>query len=239
MRRSDAATARTHLKPDIPARACARECVAIHVRPHAANTLSRLHDAKMLRSINRLLVSPLSRRSSRLLELVRAKSSAASRGQTSFCLKGRRWVATLGTVGSGKKSELCPMRCCRRGPQQRGGPVGTANCSRHTNPYRRRSTRFREASRLRRSELGVHHHFSAQYLHQYANGMASREDHRRKSNGEQFTCVATLAMAHPSAAIGKAIGSAKARCPNEREALAERSGPSAPDILSRLRAARI
>lgn len=52
-------------------------------------------------------------------------------------------------------------------------------------------------SRLRRSELGVHHHFSAQYLHQYANEMAWREDHRRKANGEQFNCVAKLAMAHP------------------------------------------
>ena len=52
-------------------------------------------------------------------------------------------------------------------------------------------------SRLRRSELGVHHHFSPQYLHQYAGEMAWREDHRRKSNGEQYACVTKLALQHP------------------------------------------
>jgi transposase-like protein len=52
-------------------------------------------------------------------------------------------------------------------------------------------------SRIRRSELGVHHHFSAQYLHQYAGEMAWREDHRRKSNGEQYNCVLKLSLAHP------------------------------------------
>jgi transposase-like protein len=52
-------------------------------------------------------------------------------------------------------------------------------------------------SRLRRSELGVHHHFSAHYLHQYAAEMAWREDHRRVANGEQFKKVAGAAMAHP------------------------------------------
>ena len=52
-------------------------------------------------------------------------------------------------------------------------------------------------ARLRRSELGVHHHFSPDYLHQYACEMAWREDHRRKSNGEQYRCVAMLALSHP------------------------------------------
>ena len=52
-------------------------------------------------------------------------------------------------------------------------------------------------SRLRRSELGVHHHFSPQYLHQYALEMAWREDRRRVSNGEQYVMVATAAAAHP------------------------------------------
>jgi transposase-like protein len=52
-------------------------------------------------------------------------------------------------------------------------------------------------ARLRRSELGVHHHFSPQYLHQYAGEMAWREDHRRVSNGEQYACVTKLALAHP------------------------------------------
>lgn len=50
-------------------------------------------------------------------------------------------------------------------------------------------------SRLRRSEMGIHHHISGPYLARYAAEMAWREDHRRKSTGEQFRCVATLAMA--------------------------------------------
>lgn len=52
-------------------------------------------------------------------------------------------------------------------------------------------------SRLRRSELGVHHHFSAQYLDQFASEMAWREDNRRKPNGEQFNLLIDAAMAHP------------------------------------------
>lgn len=50
-------------------------------------------------------------------------------------------------------------------------------------------------SRLRRSEIGTHHHISGPYLARYAAEMAWREDHRRKSNGEQMRCVATLALA--------------------------------------------
>jgi len=36
-------------------------------------------------------------------------------------------------------------------------------------------------SRLRRAEIGTHHHISGKDLHQYANEMAWREDHRRGS----------------------------------------------------------
>lgn len=50
-------------------------------------------------------------------------------------------------------------------------------------------------SRLRRSEIGIHHHISGPYLARYAAEMAWREDHRRKATGEQFGCIATLAMA--------------------------------------------
>lgn len=52
-------------------------------------------------------------------------------------------------------------------------------------------------ARLRRAEFGVHHHFSPQYLHQYASEMAWREDNRRRSNGEQYRTVAALALQHP------------------------------------------
>jgi transposase-like protein len=51
-------------------------------------------------------------------------------------------------------------------------------------------------ARLRRSEIGVHHYISGPYLDRYAAEMAWREDHRRKDNGEQFRCVATLALAN-------------------------------------------
>lgn len=51
-------------------------------------------------------------------------------------------------------------------------------------------------SRLRRAEVGTHHHISGRYLQTYANEMAWREDHRRVSNGEQFELVVSAVMAH-------------------------------------------
>jgi transposase-like protein len=51
-------------------------------------------------------------------------------------------------------------------------------------------------SRLRRAEVGTHHHISGKYLHQYANEMAWREDNRRVDNGTQYTMVAAAALAH-------------------------------------------
>jgi hypothetical protein len=39
-------------------------------------------------------------------------------------------------------------------------------------------------SRLRRAEVGTHHHISGRYLGMYASEMAWREDNRRKPNGE-------------------------------------------------------
>ncbi len=52
-------------------------------------------------------------------------------------------------------------------------------------------------SRLRRSEIGVHHHISGRYLHSYADEMAWREDNRRKPNGAQYLLVAAAALGHP------------------------------------------
>lgn len=52
-------------------------------------------------------------------------------------------------------------------------------------------------SRLRRAEFGQHHHISGRYLAAYAGEAAWREDHRRVTNGEQFTRVAAASMAHP------------------------------------------
>ena len=52
-------------------------------------------------------------------------------------------------------------------------------------------------SRLRRAEIGTHHHISGRHLHAYANEMAWREDNRRVSNGEQFMMVVSASLAHP------------------------------------------
>jgi transposase-like protein len=49
-------------------------------------------------------------------------------------------------------------------------------------------------SRLRRSELGHHHHIAGPYLVRYAQEAAWREDLRRVSNGEQVYGVVGLAM---------------------------------------------
>jgi transposase-like protein len=52
-------------------------------------------------------------------------------------------------------------------------------------------------SRLRRAEIGTHHHIAGPYLKAYAREMAWREDHRRVSNGEQYLMAANAALAHP------------------------------------------
>jgi len=49
-------------------------------------------------------------------------------------------------------------------------------------------------SRLRRGELGHHHHIAGPYLVRYAQEAASREDLRRVSNGEQAHGIVGLAM---------------------------------------------
>ena len=53
-------------------------------------------------------------------------------------------------------------------------------------------------SRLRRAEIGHHHHIAGTYLVRYAQESAWREDHRRVANGVQVRAVATLAMAAPT-----------------------------------------
>ena len=52
-------------------------------------------------------------------------------------------------------------------------------------------------SRLRRAEIGTHHHIPGRYLHSYANEMAWREDYRREPNGTQYLMVAAAALGHP------------------------------------------
>jgi hypothetical protein len=49
-------------------------------------------------------------------------------------------------------------------------------------------------SRLRRAEIGIHHHVAGPYLNAYASEMAWREDNRRTHNGEQFLAVVTASL---------------------------------------------
>jgi transposase-like protein len=52
-------------------------------------------------------------------------------------------------------------------------------------------------SRLRRAEIGIHHHVAGPYLNAYANEMTWREDNRRVSNGELYLMTADAALKHP------------------------------------------
>lgn len=49
-------------------------------------------------------------------------------------------------------------------------------------------------SRLRRAEVGIHHHIAGAYLLRYAQESSWREDNRRVPNGDQVSRVAHLAM---------------------------------------------
>lgn len=50
-------------------------------------------------------------------------------------------------------------------------------------------------SRMRRAEIGHHHHIAGAYLVRYAQESAWREDHRRVDNGRQVQAIMGLAMA--------------------------------------------
>lgn len=52
-------------------------------------------------------------------------------------------------------------------------------------------------SRLRRAEVGTHHHIAGPYLNAYAGEMAWREDNRRAANGAQAAMVTRAAMVSP------------------------------------------
>jgi len=49
-------------------------------------------------------------------------------------------------------------------------------------------------SRMRRAEIGHHHHIAGQYLLRCAQEASWREDNRRAANGEQVSRLAGLAM---------------------------------------------
>ncbi|MDE2228961.1 MAG: IS1595 family transposase [Alphaproteobacteria bacterium] len=53
-------------------------------------------------------------------------------------------------------------------------------------------------SRIRRAEIGTHHHIAGPYLAAYADEMSWREDNRRTSNGELYLMAANAAVKHPT-----------------------------------------
>jgi hypothetical protein len=55
-------------------------------------------------------------------------------------------------------------------------------------------------SRMRRAEIGHHHHIAGPYLLRFAQEASWREDHKRVANGEQVDKVVTLAMRSPKSA---------------------------------------
>lgn len=52
-------------------------------------------------------------------------------------------------------------------------------------------------SRLRRAEIGTHHHIAGPYLNAYADEMSWREDNRRTSNGELYLLAVNAASKQP------------------------------------------
>ena len=58
-------------------------------------------------------------------------------------------------------------------------------------------------SRIRRAEIGHHHHVAGPYLGRYPQEAVWREDNRRAANGNQIQTVAGLApMMKPSVGFG-------------------------------------
>lgn len=58
-------------------------------------------------------------------------------------------------------------------------------------------------SRLRRMEVGTHHHIAGPYLHAYAGEAAWREDNRRIDNGCQAMMVVEATMDAPVSRMWK------------------------------------
>ena len=52
-------------------------------------------------------------------------------------------------------------------------------------------------SRLRRAEVGTHHHIAGKYLGAYAAEMAWREDTSREANGNQFVMALGAVVSTP------------------------------------------
>jgi transposase-like protein len=66
-------------------------------------------------------------------------------------------------------------------------------------------------SRMRRAELGQHHHISGKYLLAYAGEMAWKEDNRRVDNGTQHTAVTGMALAPGEPDLGRVLAAGAVR----------------------------
>lgn len=56
-------------------------------------------------------------------------------------------------------------------------------------------------SRLRRAEMGIHHHIGGRHLAAYSNEMAWRENNRRRSNGDHWNLITAAALAHAKSRV--------------------------------------
>lgn len=82
-------------------------------------------------------------------------------------------------------------------------------------------------SRLRRAEIGTHHHISGSYLESYAKEMAWREDNRRTSNGELYLLVTNAALKHP---VSKQWKGYWQRVVDSQSATSSESNPCVPPV---------
>jgi hypothetical protein len=67
-------------------------------------------------------------------------------------------------------------------------------------------------SRLRRAEVGIHHHIAGAYLLRYAQESSWRENSRRVSDGDRVNRIAALAMNRCAGALPRACGCISPAC---------------------------
>jgi len=151
-----------------------------HVRPEnlAADRIDRRLAENQ--SGKRRVVVAMRERGGRTLAQVFAAEEAAAAAIRRRIAKG----TTVHADESPAWNQLHASFAMRRVNHQQGYSVGGA-CTNGAESY---------FSRLRRGELGHHHHIAGPYLARYAQEAAWREDLRRVSNGEQADGIIGLAM---------------------------------------------
>ena len=151
-----------------------------HVRPEnlAADRIDRRLAENQ--SGKRRVVVAMRERGGRTLAQVFAAEEAAATAIRHRIAKG----TTVHADGSPAWNQLHASFAMQRVNHQQGYSVGGA-CTNGAESY---------FSRLRRGELGHHHHIAGPYLARYAQEAAWREDLRRVSNGEQADGIIGLAM---------------------------------------------